>query len=409
MVRRALIVNAYAIGNWGDTAIIEGVIDSLRTAGFAEVTVAPVDWRTATAEWRQIGADHVVRPLLSFYDVPRVLGSARPLMLAHALWRMTRSRYVRWGSDAAMESYGNADLVVSAGGAYLGGSRPGPNIIKLGNIRRGVTSRRPTVIAPVTVNPFSGTVGRLLRWGLGGTTIYARDSPSVDLLSRIGLAARLAPDMALRAPSLRRIASATAAVDPRPPTGTIGWAPREYRREHGAWGTPALAERRTLEAVRAGMKESDLRLCFVPHVRVGTADDDASAVDRLLAEFTVDEQRRIEIAGPPTRLSDAVTRYAGLDVLITSRMHAAIFAMAVGTPAIAIGYEPKVQGVMAGLGLGDRVVATDRPPSSREITELIERLRDPAERSRTVDAFQRAQAAFPEFERGVAEAGAAAA
>ena len=43
-MRAALVVNAYDAGNWGDAAIVEGLISSLRAVGFDHIAVAPVDW-----------------------------------------------------------------------------------------------------------------------------------------------------------------------------------------------------------------------------------------------------------------------------------------------------------------------------------------------------------------------------
>src|SRR5918999_1693934 len=66
---RALIVNAYATGNRGDAAIVEGIVDSLRRAGYATVAVAPVDWRDPSP-WVRLGVDEVVPPLISLLDAP---------------------------------------------------------------------------------------------------------------------------------------------------------------------------------------------------------------------------------------------------------------------------------------------------------------------------------------------------
>ena len=61
----ALVVNAYSVGNWGDVAIVEGIVASLRGTGYERVTVAPVDWAEDRSGWIALGADDVVRPLVS--------------------------------------------------------------------------------------------------------------------------------------------------------------------------------------------------------------------------------------------------------------------------------------------------------------------------------------------------------
>jgi polysaccharide pyruvyl transferase WcaK-like protein len=79
-------------------------------------------------------------------------------------------------------------------------------------------------------------------------------------------------------------------------------------------------------------------------------------------------------------------------------MHAAIFALAVGTPAIAVAYEPKVAGVMADVGLADRVVPADARLSPDALIDLVARLRAPAERDRTRAAYARVQKRFAGYD-----------
>jgi polysaccharide pyruvyl transferase WcaK-like protein len=403
---RALIVNAYATGNWGDAAIVESMVESLRASGFDSIAIAPVDWRTGADLWQRMGIDDVVPPIASFFDVPQVIRRVRPAMLTYTLARYLRHRVARAAQDPAMRAYRQADLVCSAGGGYLGGSRAGPNLIKLINIRAGTDIGRPTIVAPVTVNPHGGSVGRVLRWGLQGATTFVRDRPSLAELANLGVPATLVPDLALRAPSLRRVAAES---DPaRPATDTIGWAPRGYRAEHQAWGSPDNVQRRTLEAVRRILAGSGKRLRFVPHVRAEGRDDDLEAIEGLLTEFGPEESARIEVASHPTTIESAVRQYASLDVLVTSRMHAAIFAMAAGTPAMTIGYEPKVAGVMSEVGLSERVVRVDTDPSVDDLVALVDRLGQPAERAATVAAYRDVQDRFEPFHRSLAQARAAA-
>ncbi len=403
-VSRALIVNAYAVGNWGDAAIVAGIMESLRLAGVERIAVAPVDWRTRATDWIQLGADEVIPPLVGFLEVPRLLRRPRPAMLAHGAWRLASARWSRSSSNHAVAAYGKADIVVSAGGGYLGGSKPGPNFIKVANIRAAVGARRPMIVAPVTVSPASAAVGAVIRWGLAGARVFARDLPSQDVLAKLGIHGELVPDVALRAPDLRRAAGEPGRDAPRRRTGRIGWAPRDYRAEHGAWGQPELAERRTQEAMARLLSASSDRLTLIAHVRARAADDDRRAVDRVAGRFGPGARERVDIGADPATLTEAVARYADLDVLITSRMHAAIFAMAAGTPAVAIGYEPKVAGVMTDLGLGDRVVPADADLSVDRLLDLVERLRSPEEQARTVTAFGNAQERFAPFDAALGAA-----
>ncbi len=393
---RALVVNAYTLGNWGDTAIAEGLIDALRLAGFGHVAMAPVDWPTRQSGRIMADADEIVPPLASLYDVPPALRRFKPSTLAWVMGRLVRAR-VGWPADRATASYHDADLVVSVGGGFLGGAKAGANLVKVANIQAGVMAGKPTIVAPVSVNPCSRNVARTLRWGLRGAVVFGRDEASAGRLRDLGLDARFAPDLALRAPSLR------AASERRPPTagpssgGVIGWSPRSYRAEHAAWGSPEQAEEATLAAVRSILDTTEDRLRFIPHVRAGTLDDDIHAVDRLIGRLTVGERSRTDVAPAPSTLEESVLSFASLDVLITSRMHAAIFATAVGTPAAALAYEPKVLGILGDLGLADRVIAPTADLAAGQIAALVTRLRAPEERVRTQEAFAAVQGRFAGF------------
>ena len=391
------------MGNWGDAAIVEGIVDSVRRAGFATVTVAPVDWRDATP-WISLGVDEVVPPLISLLDAPSWAQRVKPAMLGYAVAAMLGSRLSSGGS--AISAYRRADVVVSAGGAYLGGSKPGINLVKLGNVRAGVSAGRPTVMAPITVNPSSRVVRSLIRWGCRSVRLFVRDEPSRDELAAIGLSSEIVPDMALRAPSLvdRALSSSTA----RAPTGIIGWAPRGYRPDHRRWGQPSAAEETIVAAMERLLSETTLSLRFIAHVRAGSVDDDRQTVDRLASRLASRFGARIGVADEVSSLDEALDRYADLDLLVTSRMHAAIFAMSSGTPAIAIGYEPKVQGVMSGLGLADRVMAASDRVTVDETVDQVKRLFDPGERERTAQAFRMAQSRFRSFDACLEDAAARA-
>lgn len=396
-MKAALVVNAYDAGNWGDAAIVEGLISSLRSVGFDHIAVAPVDWAHGAARWEALGADSVVRPLVSLRDVPSWLRRPRAAMLGYVLARLARM-WIRWPPDEAVASYRQADLVVSAGGAYLGGSKAGGNFLKVVGIRAGRVAGRPTIVAPMTVSPSSRLVGALLRWGLAGSTVFARDDATQAVLARSGVASIRVPDIAIRASSLRRARAELVPPSSRSAVGVIGWAPRGYRADHSAWGQPDEAETITLEAVRQLLRSPGQRLRLFAHVSAGPFDDDAVAVERVLARFSPEERLDVEVAPRSSTLLEAIGAYASLDVLITSRMHAAIFALSVGTPAVAVGYEPKVLGVMTDLGLADRVIPAEASLRADDVVSLVQRLRADGERQRTLAAFDLAQERFDDLD-----------
>ena len=399
----ALIVNAYAVGNWGDTAIAEATIAAARRAGFRRVVVATADAATHASVWADLGADATVPSLVRLGDGP-TRGTARRLaLLARVVGRYLRAR-TGGSADPAMRAYRDADAVIAVGGGYLGGAKSGVNLVKLVNIRAALDAGRPTIVAGVSVNPSSSMVRRLLRWGLRGSTIFTRDRPSAELLDDLGAPAAVVPDMAVIAPSLLDARSRVVAGRPR--VGRIGWAPRAYRADHSAWGRPEATQAVVHEALRQVLRSGEVELDLISHVYVTDVDDDSVAVAAILDGFDADERSRIRVVGPANSLPEAIERYRDLDVLVTSRMHAAIFAMAVGTPALAMDYEPKVSRVLGDLDLADRVLATDGSLRVEDVVARIEQLTDPTARSRTCAAFDEAGTRFAALDAALARVAA---
>jgi polysaccharide pyruvyl transferase WcaK-like protein len=390
-----LIVNAYAIGNWGDTAIVEGLIHALRMAGATRIAVAPSDWETRRQEWLGIGADEVVPPLLSHASGSR--WARRSKVTRGAQLAVRWMRYVAASKDRSMQSYREADVVAVAGGGWAGGWKPGASFIKLGNVRAAALAGRPCVVAPISINPPSLVVQGMLKWGFRDALLFVRDRPSLERAQELGLAAALVPDAAFLAPTLARAASS----DLRPPStaDVLGWVPRNYRRDHRRWGAPESTEAALAAAVAplVGTRFREVRL--FTHVQVSEVDDDSTAVLRVAARLRAQAvpSGRVVLAPSARSLAEATAQYGSVGVLITSRMHAAIFALASSVPSLVVGYEPKVSGVMELLGLGDWVVPVDILESHRQLRARIEALLDPRQSERARLAWEAARQKFGPF------------
>jgi polysaccharide pyruvyl transferase WcaK-like protein len=126
---------------------------------------------------------------------------------------------------------------------------------------------------------------------------------------------------------------------------------------------------------------------FATNVRM-----DRPVLDDLHARVPGD----VSVAGTDT-VSTLLDRLAGYDCVIVSRYHAALLALAVGTPAVALAYHPKVRALMAAAGQEGRCLdarATDVDPvvtlvreSSAQRGSVVPALRTHAARCR--DAVER--------------------
>ena len=389
-----LIVNAYSVRNRGDAAIVRGLIATLRQLGTHRIAVAPRGWRHDADEWLALGADSVVPPLLSIHDAPRWARAQRLLLLVHVIGRIARSLAARVTpilADDSMRAYAQAAVVVSAGGAYLGGRKPGVNLVRGYSIAYGRIWARPTIAAPMTINPPSPLVRVLLRNLLRGVALFVRDHESIARARQLGLRATYAPDLVFRAARSRA---------PHPPSGIMAWVPRGYRPDQDAWAARERLEASQLAGVIDVMRtDPGLRLEFVPQVDVEGIDDDRVTIARLRGQLPAELDGRVSVLPPPGAIEETIEAYARYDVVLTSRLHAALLALLSGTPSLVVGYEPKVSGVLATLGLDDRVIPADGSWEPATVAEWLRRLMsDPGERDATRAATQNVEAQYASFD-----------
>jgi polysaccharide pyruvyl transferase WcaK-like protein len=330
---RALVVNNYTPRNLGDAAIVEGLVHSLRMAGYDHIAVAAI---YPDDDWSALGVDQVVPSLFRVGD-----GSRVSQLLA--LIRSVGAGVLGWvgvKQSARIALSRSADLVISVGGGYLGAGRVLTNLLAGLNIAYGRVLGKRTIAAPMSIRPTSRLVGFLLRVLLTGTAVFARDRLSQRIFEEARIHARYGSDLALRAPTL--------GATTRTASGkTIGWAPRTYASDHRTDWSEQEAAKELQRLVDDGYNVVLLTQCTAPSA------DDRPAVRRA-ASF-LPQAKILPIANT---LDEAKRQWASVDVLLGGRMHAAIGAMRVGTPALAVAYEEKVAGLLNDLGLPHAVVHT---------------------------------------------------
>ncbi len=365
---KTIILNTDSLLNPGDAAIVLAQIRLLRRLRPGlEVSLTSRTPDLDRAFYGRLGVT-VLEPLLPALSLWRGFGSKLAGCVRRAADVAGKSRLIR-------EIRSSAFVVSCGGGPFYSNRRrfPGPTFAQnVLHVRLAQALGKPVVFFPQSFGPFASpaaerTVARLLAHPRTAR-ILVREPDSAALLSRIlPASARAAvaacPDMVF---SLRpeRGARGDARLEALP-------APRLVLSVRG-WDFPEADTRpgkedlrsRYLDAVSQAavgfQRERGGSVAVVPHTRGPGDFEDDRIVSRKLAS-------RLGRVLPPGRLAfldipdaaspeDMIALYAGADLILATRTHAAVFGLLAGRPIVSIHYQPKGAGLMAALGLESRTL-----------------------------------------------------
>jgi polysaccharide pyruvyl transferase CsaB len=334
---RVLLSGYYGFGNLGDEAILQAAVQALRAA----------------CEGVEVG----------------VL-SAAPTSTAAAYGVRAFDRRKLTGIFAAVRW---ADLVLSGGGGLIqdATSRNSP-LYYLAILRLAQVLGRKTMVLAQGLGPL--TVPRNIR-ALKAVfrrteAVTLRDEASAEWLRAIGhttpepqvtgdLAFLLRPAADSAAASLRRAVAADGPI--------IGLAVRPWH--EAAEGFPD----RLAALARSAARELGARVALLPFHPGLDLPLCESIHDRAPAETA--------IVPPAVRPDEALAWVGEMDVLIAMRLHALIFAASMGTPFLAVSYDPKIDAFAEAMGEAPAARADDL-----DAERVLERLRDLWPRRRQVGA-----------------------
>lgn len=361
-----IVVGNTAALNGGDAAILYATVDVLRRAfgESLEVTAADLQAEAAARHHSTLDFCPSLYGAVTAWTGAGFRRKAAMLLVlaAAALGRGPLGRLVRWPLPAAVRrtlaAYEAADAVVSAGGTYL---VPHYHLTpKLFDFLVTLALGRPLILFTQSLGPFDGLRQRwLLRFVLRrARLILVRDERSVGHLRALGIAAnvRVAADAAFALASAAPARGRRGGPDRLAPAPRIAVSVRDWPhfRDGAAAGMEryraAVAAFVTELVQRCGAEVTFLSTCQ------GIPDywtDDSAVAERIAALVPAELRARIVIDRAfrtPARLIDA---FAGFDMVVATRMHAAILALAAGTPVLAIAYEFKTRQLFARLGLDD--------------------------------------------------------
>ena len=330
---RALVSGYYGFGNAGDEAILAGLVEGFRQlAPEARLMVLSRDPAATIAEH---GVAAVGRGL--------------------------------WGLSANLQDF---DLLISGGGGLLQDATSWRSpLYYLAVLRMARRAGLPIACIGHGIGPLGRWwVRRLTRRALSRVDLLAvRDNLSLEAVRSLGIAhqAEVTADLAFLLP-------AATATDTEEAWRKSGLSPAArpvmsiaLRRPPG----PAHSELATRLAASVGSacQQLGLRPVLVPmqHPRDAEFASDVASAMRTSAEIM-----RAHLTA-----RELLALIASSDLVVAMRLHALIFAAICGRPIVAISYDPKVDGLMAELGLEAATAVDEFDPEAlvRGITAAWER------------------------------------
>jgi colanic acid/amylovoran biosynthesis protein len=367
-----LLTNNWHDSNKGDGGIAVGQLTILRRL-FPGSQLGVVSRFEEQDRRFQDAARHLQR---EFPDI-RVLGSPLPTRPEWSRygWTGRQIERLRWvlrlvgtlrflvgfGSHPTIRAVRDADLTVDQGGHYFLAADAGPSsVVSLCARSFYMLLRhrfgRPHVVYGASIGPTVGTISqRLMRFAFSRTTLVSvREQLSRDELVRIGIVkpAQLVPDGAFFITPLfsERVRRTVATLGPH----LLIVTPRDPTIGRRTLATDAIYEQylsRLADGIRdfLASEDSDVRVCVVAQCSGPTErEDDRVAAARLAALLPREHSIVLLQDFSPREL---VALYSHGRVLVGTRFHSVIFALATGTPCVAISYfGPKAVGIMRLLG-----------------------------------------------------------
>jgi len=329
---RLVLVGAAGFTNLGDDAILAAMLAELRAAcPGARCTVATGDPGTFAGD-----------PILGGDDVA----------------------LIPFADEAIAAALAGADLLIVGGGGFIydydarisaHNFLHGDPSLFYPHFRALVVAHAlgvPSQVYGIGVGPLVTAAGRGLTrtiLGLAGA-ITVRDRLSLLELRAAGLDRADLTVTADPALGLPPAAPTTPASGGR----TVGFVARGWLQQGGGWTTSGAARHeRYLDWLAAGadyaVERWDATPLFLPLQR--RYDDDRASAARVIARMRHGERARI--AEGLTGYRDLQTVLAGLDALVSGRLHPLILGCAAGVPPIGLALSPKVRAFLGDLGLGE--------------------------------------------------------
>ena len=401
---RVLLTNSLTL-NGGDAAIVQATMLSLRTAIGEEVRFTILDRQPDTAAqlfpefdfqpwpWDVFFPSSATSRLTRFLHLATLCRAyAAAFLLGRGLRRLPKFILKR-SEWQLLQEYLEADLVISKGGTYLVEVyNLAPHLF---DFRLCLLLRRPLVLAAQSLGPFTQPqTRRSLRKVFQRALVFVRDEKSLEHVQALGVNGRnlrVSADSAFALADPAVLAAARNRSVSRPMHVAVSvrsW--RHFRVADVAAGMERYAS--SIGVLVAHLvRHYDARVTFLSTCQGVSAYsfDDSVVATRIVEALPTDVASAVVIDrnyhSPAELLEELVT----FDLAVSTRMHFAILALAVGVPVFPIAYEFKTVELFRRLGMSTPIlnIETIDPKQAVEgLDSLIARL--PVERAALFDRVE---------------------
>lgn len=370
-----LAVTNVTLGNGGDAAILYGVERALRAAlPPFEMTLLETQPSVAVPAYPdydvRVGFASLAFPQIAIGLPARARRAARwftrapRLRAAGRAWAAGRQDLARLlaGADGAssFEAVAEADLVVSTGGTYFVPAYwLGPRLLEFDVLH---ALGQPYALYTQSVGPIGDQMPRrrLGRVFSNARTVLLRGEPSRQEVLSVAPDAdtHVRADAAFALADEATLAAAASRTWPSQPTVAVSLRQWPHFPERG----PVEGMARYREAVAAGVTHlvrehgASVRFLSTCQGREGYRYDDSAVALDTVALLPDDVRRSVEVDREARDPNGVLRAYGEADLVIATRMHAAILALGAGTPVLPIAYEAKTDELFTEYGLREWVL-----------------------------------------------------
>jgi colanic acid/amylovoran biosynthesis protein len=365
----AILASTVAL-NGGDAAIAKGALQFLKQSFADELRVRVLDdyGRTATRYHPELNssqplffASTTVQPAKRRPQKARSKTSRLRRKIQLKLMRtQTCTCLLNRTQRSLLRAIVQADLIAGTGGTYLVDHYNWG--FRLYDYEVAMRAGRPIAFLTQSMGPFLHEVqplGRLARLLEYAHIVMVRDEPTVHAVQRIAPRATVhtAPDMAFNLTGFlgykRGHHDACASL-------RMAVSVREWGHFHAIQDAESGMMRymdMMSQVVEKMVEEVGAEVVFlstcqgVPEYRY----DDSQIAERVVSRLPRRITERVRVDKEFHKPEELIRRYAEFDVVIATRMHAAILAWIGGTPTVAISYERKTEELFRRHGLEDLV------------------------------------------------------